>query len=316
MDGMGEDPPVILPTGAGRKAACRPLSDPGVTMEHVPEPHHGATVDRRRTRPVIPAMRDTTTVDHSHLQATEGLPETGGGGSGSVGCRGPTARRSACGTMSPHRTPPLHEKQRRDSSCPTQTASTMDKDAATAFNNPVQTGRQLEPLFHTLLRRHIRIPDREPVPFNAASLYGLSEPGNAKHVEFMIFQQGQDDASAPFLDLVHIETRVPVERCAIHRWTFLAGAKSDAQASGSKRRIVDVEWVIFTVSGHEGHLLILPGQFNSAKKSGQIIVRWSRQTPYCTRGQPPAPPVVWPAALHDIWKGVPDGIPHAFSCST
>ncbi len=70
MDGMGEDLPVILPAGAGRKAACRPPQDPGVTMEHVPEPHHGATID------------------HSRLQTTEGLPETGGGGSGSAGGSG------------------------------------------------------------------------------------------------------------------------------------------------------------------------------------------------------------------------------------
>ncbi len=85
MDGMGEDPPVIFPTGAGRKSACRPPPDPGVTMRHIPGPHHGATADRRRAGPVIPAVRDTTTMDHSHLRAKEGLPETGGGGSGSVG---------------------------------------------------------------------------------------------------------------------------------------------------------------------------------------------------------------------------------------
>ena len=36
-------------------------------MEHVPEPHHGATADRYRTGPVIPAVRDTTTIDHSRL---------------------------------------------------------------------------------------------------------------------------------------------------------------------------------------------------------------------------------------------------------
>ncbi len=54
-------------------------------MEHVPEPHQGATVDRRRTGPVIPAVRDTTTIDHSHLQATEDFRETDGGESGSVG---------------------------------------------------------------------------------------------------------------------------------------------------------------------------------------------------------------------------------------
>ncbi len=77
--------PVILPTGAGRKSACRPLPDPWVTMRHIPGPHHGATADRRRAGPVIPAERDTTTINHSHLRATEGLPEIGGGGSGSVG---------------------------------------------------------------------------------------------------------------------------------------------------------------------------------------------------------------------------------------
>ncbi len=78
MDSMGEDPPVILPTGAGRKSSCRPLPDPGVTMRHIPGPHHGATADRRRAGPVIPAVRDTTTINHSHLRATEGLPEIGG----------------------------------------------------------------------------------------------------------------------------------------------------------------------------------------------------------------------------------------------
>ncbi len=43
MDSMGEDLPVIFPTKAGRKAAYRPLSNPGVTMKHVPEPHHEPT---------------------------------------------------------------------------------------------------------------------------------------------------------------------------------------------------------------------------------------------------------------------------------
>ncbi len=85
MENMGEDLPVIFPTRAGRKAAYRPLSNPGVTMRHVPEPHHEATADRCRAEPVILAERDTTTINHSHLRATESLPETGGGGSGSVG---------------------------------------------------------------------------------------------------------------------------------------------------------------------------------------------------------------------------------------
>ncbi len=40
------------------------MSSPGVTMRHIPEPNHGATTDRRRTEPVIPAVRDTTTMNH------------------------------------------------------------------------------------------------------------------------------------------------------------------------------------------------------------------------------------------------------------
>ncbi len=55
MDGMGGDPPVILPAGAGR------------------------------VRPPTAAVRDTTTMNHSRLRVTGGLPETGGGGPGSVG---------------------------------------------------------------------------------------------------------------------------------------------------------------------------------------------------------------------------------------
>ncbi len=43
MENMGEDLPVIFPEKAEQKAACRLLSNPRISMEHVPEAHVEAT---------------------------------------------------------------------------------------------------------------------------------------------------------------------------------------------------------------------------------------------------------------------------------
>ena len=85
MRNMGEDLPVIFPERAGQKAAYRLLSNPGISMEHILEPHFEATADRCRSEPVVLAVQDTTALNYSGLKATEGLAEIGGGGSGSTG---------------------------------------------------------------------------------------------------------------------------------------------------------------------------------------------------------------------------------------
>ncbi len=85
MKNMGEDLPVIFPEKAEQKAAYRLLSNPGVSMEHILQPHFEATADRCRTEPLVLAIQDTTALNYSGLEATEGLAGLGGGGKGSKG---------------------------------------------------------------------------------------------------------------------------------------------------------------------------------------------------------------------------------------
>ena len=85
MKNMGEDLPVIFPAKAEQKAAYRLLSNPRISMEHVLEPHFEATADRCRAAPVVLAIQDTTALNYTGLEATEGLVDIGGGGKGSVG---------------------------------------------------------------------------------------------------------------------------------------------------------------------------------------------------------------------------------------
>ena len=85
MKNMGEDLPVIFPERAEQKAACRLLSNPRISMEHVLEPHFEATADRCRAAPVVLALQDTTALNYAGLETTEGLDGIGGGGKGSAG---------------------------------------------------------------------------------------------------------------------------------------------------------------------------------------------------------------------------------------
>ncbi len=84
LENMGEDLPVVFPAKAAQRAAYRLLSNPGVTMEHVLEPHFEATADRCRAEPLILAVQDTTALNYTGLEATSGLTGLGDGG-GSVG---------------------------------------------------------------------------------------------------------------------------------------------------------------------------------------------------------------------------------------
>ena len=87
LENMGEELPVIFPVAAAKTAAYRLLSNPGVSMDHILEPHVAATADRCRGEPIVLAIQDTTTLNDTRLEATEGLVELGGGGRGSVGVR-------------------------------------------------------------------------------------------------------------------------------------------------------------------------------------------------------------------------------------
>ncbi len=80
LENMGGELPAVLPAEAAKRAAYRPLPDPGVTMEHIPGPHSGATAGRCRRGPLVPGMQDTTTLNHPSLEATGGLADPGGGG--------------------------------------------------------------------------------------------------------------------------------------------------------------------------------------------------------------------------------------------
>ncbi len=94
LENMGEELPVIFPVAAAKTAAYRRLSNPGVSMDHILEPHVAATADRCRAEPIVLAIQDTTTLNDTRLEATEGLVELGGGGRGSVGV---LARAATCG---------------------------------------------------------------------------------------------------------------------------------------------------------------------------------------------------------------------------
>lgn len=77
--------PVILPGEAARRAAYRFLSNPRVGVRDIPGPHREAMAGRCRSRSVVLAVQDTTMLNYSGLEATEGLVGLGGGGSGSRG---------------------------------------------------------------------------------------------------------------------------------------------------------------------------------------------------------------------------------------
>ena len=77
--------PVIFPGEAEQRAAYRFLSNPRVGVQDILEPHQEAMAERCRSRPVVLAVQDTTMLNCSGLEATEGLVGLGGGGSGSKG---------------------------------------------------------------------------------------------------------------------------------------------------------------------------------------------------------------------------------------
>ena len=85
LKSMGGDLPVIFPEKAEQKAAYRLLSNPRISMQHILEPHCEATADRCRGEAVVLAMQDTTALNYTGLEATEGLADLGGGGKGSKG---------------------------------------------------------------------------------------------------------------------------------------------------------------------------------------------------------------------------------------
>ncbi len=81
----GASVPELFPGEADQKAAYRFLSNPHVAMDNILEPHREAMADRCRPQPLVLAVQDTTMLNYSGLEATEGLVDIGGGGSGSVG---------------------------------------------------------------------------------------------------------------------------------------------------------------------------------------------------------------------------------------
>ena len=85
LKSMGGDLPVIFPEKAEQKAAYRLLSNPRISMQHILEPHCEATADRCRGEAVVLAMQDTTALNYTGLEATEGLADLGGGGKGIKG---------------------------------------------------------------------------------------------------------------------------------------------------------------------------------------------------------------------------------------
>ena len=76
--------PVIFPGEAEQRAAYRLLSNPRVGVRDILEPHQEAMAGRCRSQPVVLAVQDTTMLNYSGLEATEGLVGLGGG-SGSKG---------------------------------------------------------------------------------------------------------------------------------------------------------------------------------------------------------------------------------------
>ncbi len=82
---LGAPVPELFPGRAEQEAAYRLLSNAGVTMDDILEPHLEATVERCRLEPVILAVQDTTTLNYGTLAATSGLDGLGGGGKGTDG---------------------------------------------------------------------------------------------------------------------------------------------------------------------------------------------------------------------------------------
>ena len=85
LNHLGKDLPVIFPAKAEQKAAYRLLSNPKVSMDHILEPHQERLVERCRLERTVLAIQDTTTLNYSGLEATDGLVTLGGGGKGSNG---------------------------------------------------------------------------------------------------------------------------------------------------------------------------------------------------------------------------------------
>ncbi len=79
---MCKDLRVVFPTRAAQAAAYRLLSNPGVTVTHVLEPHFEATADRCRAEPMVLAVQGRAALDHTRPKATEGLADLGGGNAG------------------------------------------------------------------------------------------------------------------------------------------------------------------------------------------------------------------------------------------
>ncbi len=69
---------MIFPGGAEQKAACRLLSNPKVTMDHILEGHQEAMIERCRPQRRILAIQDTTFLNYNGLEA--GLVDIGGSG--------------------------------------------------------------------------------------------------------------------------------------------------------------------------------------------------------------------------------------------
>ena len=82
---LGRPLPEILSGKAEQQAAHRMLSNPGVRMEHIVEPHFESTCGRCRAERFVLAIQDTTTLNYDGLAATGGLDSLGGGGKGSRG---------------------------------------------------------------------------------------------------------------------------------------------------------------------------------------------------------------------------------------
>ncbi len=82
LEHPGAAVPEIFPARADRKAAYRLLSNEGVTMNHILEPHQATMVERCGLEETVLAIQDTTTVNYDGLAATGGLVDFGGGGKG------------------------------------------------------------------------------------------------------------------------------------------------------------------------------------------------------------------------------------------
>ncbi|MDE0578390.1 MAG: IS4 family transposase [bacterium] len=85
LERPGAPVPEIFPARSARKAAYRLLSNAGVTMKHILEPHQATMVERCGLEETVLAIQDTTTVNYDTLVATGGLVNIGGGGGGTQG---------------------------------------------------------------------------------------------------------------------------------------------------------------------------------------------------------------------------------------